>query len=171
MNCREAQALISKYVQDQLDVKTLEAFLQHVKNCPDCMEELEVYYIVFTGIKRLDEDENIAVNYHTEFEREIKKSELSVKRVKTRVHIKKGIYIALCLVAVLVCSIQLGKIETKKQLYKSSGESTYDLPYYFFDGKQDKLDQYVKPSAGVKPEKTGNTTKDRINMNDVRSNQ
>lgn len=172
MNCREAQALITKYVQDQLDLKTLEAFLQHIKNCPDCMEELEVYYIVFHGIKRLDEDENIAINYHAEFLREIKKNEQRIKKAKKRFNVKRGIYIALCFLIVLVCSIQIGKIETKKQLYKASGPSTYDLPYYFFDGKEDKLDEYVKNYSGSTPEHTEDTTKDIINKNDkVRSNQ
>lgn len=144
MNCREVQAVIPKYVQEQLDIKTLEAFLQHIKNCPDCKEELEVYDIVFTGIKRLDEDENIAVNYHTEFENKIARSEQRLKYAQTRFNIKRALYGVLCLFAVVLCSIKVGRIETIDEPYKNDGDSTYELPYYFTEGKNNTLDQYVK---------------------------
>ncbi|MDO5520520.1 MAG: zf-HC2 domain-containing protein [bacterium] len=157
MTCREAQALITKYVQGQLDLKMLEEFLQHINNCPDCKEELEVYYIVFNGIKRLDEDENIAVNYHTEFETQLMKSELRIKKAKKRHNVKRTIYIILCCFAVLVCSYQLGKLEDKKHVYKESGPSTYEMPYYFEDNKKTDLDQYVYDKFGIDVTNTNNT--------------
>lgn len=42
------------YINHQLDEKELEQFLKHVKDCPACREELEIYYTVSVGLMRLD---------------------------------------------------------------------------------------------------------------------
>ena len=44
MTCREAQQMVMPYINHQLSDEDLEAFLLHVKGCPDCREELEIYF-------------------------------------------------------------------------------------------------------------------------------
>lgn len=58
MNCREAQQLMSSFIEDKMDEETLEAFIDHVRNCPSCYDDLEVYYMVMSGIRQLDEEED-----------------------------------------------------------------------------------------------------------------
>jgi hypothetical protein len=52
------QKMIKDYDKGNLSLKQEEQFIQHILNCEDCKEELEIYYIVSYG---LDED-NISKN-------------------------------------------------------------------------------------------------------------
>ncbi|WP_432627502.1 anti-sigma factor family protein [Brotaphodocola sp.] len=54
MTCREAEKLIMPFIDMKLDEEELEAFLIHVSTCPDCREELEIYYTVSLGLRQLD---------------------------------------------------------------------------------------------------------------------
>ena len=56
MTCREAQQMVMPYINHQLSDEDLEAFLLHVKGCPDCREELEIYFTVDYGLRQLDDD-------------------------------------------------------------------------------------------------------------------
>lgn len=53
-SCREAEKMVMPYINHQLDEKELEQFLKHVRSCPVCREELEIYYTVSVGLKQLD---------------------------------------------------------------------------------------------------------------------
>ena len=55
MNCQETQRLVMPYIQDELTPEELEGFLEHVEACPDCREELEIYFTVDVGIRQLEE--------------------------------------------------------------------------------------------------------------------
>ena len=54
MTCREAEKLIMPFIDMKLDEEELESFLIHVSTCPDCREELEIYYTVSLGLRQLD---------------------------------------------------------------------------------------------------------------------
>lgn len=56
MLCKEAQRLIVPYIKEELTDEELEKFLGHVNSCPDCMEELEIYFMVEAGIRQLDSE-------------------------------------------------------------------------------------------------------------------
>ncbi len=53
-SCREIEKMVMPYIDHQLDEIQLEQFLKHVKNCPACREELEIYYTVLAGLRQLD---------------------------------------------------------------------------------------------------------------------
>jgi len=55
MSCKETEKMISAFLSKKLDTKELEQFLLHVKNCPNCMEELTIQYLVMTGAAILEE--------------------------------------------------------------------------------------------------------------------
>lgn len=54
MTCREAQSLIVPFIENRLNDEQKEAFIRHVESCSACYDELEVYFIVFSGIRQLD---------------------------------------------------------------------------------------------------------------------
>ena len=56
MNCKEAEALVMPYIRNQLTDEELEGFLEHIDECANCREELEIYYTVDVGIRQLDMD-------------------------------------------------------------------------------------------------------------------
>ena len=54
MTCKEAERLVIPYIHHQLDDDTMSEFLEHIEVCPNCKEELEIYYTVEAGIRQLD---------------------------------------------------------------------------------------------------------------------
>ena len=57
MTCREAEKMIVPYIHDKLTIDELDEFLEHVESCDNCMEELEIHYMVDEGLKKLDQDD------------------------------------------------------------------------------------------------------------------
>ena len=55
MTCRDAQRLVTPYINGSITDQELEEFLKHIDSCPDCREELEIYFTVDVGIRQLDE--------------------------------------------------------------------------------------------------------------------
>jgi len=78
MNCKEAQRLLVPYINGELEEKEEGEFVRHVRHCPECYEELEVYATVFAGIKQLDGDEE-EVDYRTLVEDSLENSEEDVR--------------------------------------------------------------------------------------------
>ena len=55
MTCMEAEKMVVPYMKDELSPTELEDFLDHIKTCDNCREELEIYFTVDVGIRQLDE--------------------------------------------------------------------------------------------------------------------
>lgn len=55
MTCVEAEKMVVPYMKDELSPTELEDFLNHIKTCDNCREELEIHYMVDVGLKKLDE--------------------------------------------------------------------------------------------------------------------
>jgi hypothetical protein len=60
--CKEAAKMVIPYIEGQLGEKDLRKFVTHVKECSECREELETYYIVYKGLMQLDEKEELPMN-------------------------------------------------------------------------------------------------------------
>lgn len=103
MKCLEAQGLIMKYVNDELSGPQLESFLEHIDICPDCREELEIYYILTKGMKQLDNDFVDTYNFHEAFEKHLEKSKKDMD-ISSRGYLFKSIMldIIILLVAILL---------------------------------------------------------------------
>ena len=56
MTCKQVQKRIIDFINDDMDVKELEQFLEHIENCDECREEYYVYYTLIMGMKLLDSD-------------------------------------------------------------------------------------------------------------------
>ncbi len=63
MDCREAQAWIVPFIEGKLNDEQNEKFIEHIENCSECYDELEVYYIVIVGTKQLDEDTHMIMDF------------------------------------------------------------------------------------------------------------
>ena len=78
MECQEAQAMIVPFIEGRLDDEQTERFIEHVEQCSDCYDELEVYYIVMVGVKQLDEENHPIVDFNGDLKKYLayKKEEL-----------------------------------------------------------------------------------------------
>lgn len=56
MICKEAESLVMPYIKDDLTDEELQEFLEHIETCPNCREELEIYFTVDVGIRQLDSE-------------------------------------------------------------------------------------------------------------------
>ena len=74
MNCKETQRLLVPYINGELEEREEEAFVRHIRHCPECYEELEVYATVFAGIRQLDGAEE-QIDYRTLVEDSLDNSE------------------------------------------------------------------------------------------------
>lgn len=99
MNCREAQSLIVPFIEDKLDDDQLDAFLHHIENCSECYDELEVYFIVFSGIRQLDDDHGDISDFKGELKKYIQsKKDRYHKKHQHAMWIRAGIACAAFLV-------------------------------------------------------------------------
>ena len=55
MNCKEAEKMIPVFLVKQLNNRELDQFLLHVEDCPECMEELTIQYLVMIGTSLIEE--------------------------------------------------------------------------------------------------------------------
>ena len=62
LTCKEATKMVVPYINRQLGEKDLRHFVYHIKECAECKEELETYYIVYKGLMQLDEREELPMN-------------------------------------------------------------------------------------------------------------
>lgn len=88
MKCVEAQGLITEYINDELSGEELEQFLEHVCECEDCREELEIYYVIMKGMKQIDNDNVINYNFHEAFEDELEHSRSQLVQSNTKFIVK-----------------------------------------------------------------------------------
>lgn len=57
LTCKEINQQILPFINGELTDKEIGLFMEHVKNCPSCYEELEVNYTIYKGLEQLDEME------------------------------------------------------------------------------------------------------------------
>ncbi|MCM1173823.1 MAG: zf-HC2 domain-containing protein [Blautia sp.] len=58
MDCKEEEKMIPVFLQDELDIKTLKQFIEHLDGCPECTEELSIQFLVAEGLERLEAGNN-----------------------------------------------------------------------------------------------------------------
>lgn len=58
MKCKEAEKEIPSFLNDELDGKDLAEFVDHIEDCPECMEELSIQFLVAEGLEQLEQGNN-----------------------------------------------------------------------------------------------------------------
>lgn len=119
MDCIEAQGLINQFIDDKLDEKTLTEFLEHVKHCPSCYDNLEATYTVMAVIRLLDEEEETS-DYLKALDHRIEEKEAWLRQQRRTHFFKKTIGVTIFLTAAFLLSSMIiflaGNIEHEKHL-------------------------------------------------------
>ena len=50
MNCQNAQSMVLNFINNKLDKEETKEFIEHIRSCKDCWEELEIYYVMLIGL-------------------------------------------------------------------------------------------------------------------------
>ena len=80
MKCEEALTKIEAYIDYTLSGRELEEFLEHVKSCRECYDELETYYIISVGMRYLEEENLESYNIPKMLQEDLHTRERQVRR-------------------------------------------------------------------------------------------
>ncbi|MDO4942874.1 MAG: zf-HC2 domain-containing protein [Lachnospiraceae bacterium] len=72
MECFEVDTKIISYLEHALDDHELQEFLEHLNECEDCRNEVELYFTLIEGLNQMDEDEIQVFDFRTEFQKQRK---------------------------------------------------------------------------------------------------
>ena len=77
MNCQNAQSMVLNFINNKLDKEETRAFIEHVRDCKDCWEELE----------------ELAADFRKKLQNEVESRYVEIEREAKRKHIAKIITI------------------------------------------------------------------------------
>ena len=80
MKCEKALTKIEAYIDHTLSGRELEEFLEHVKSCRECYDELETYYIISVGMRYLEEENLESYNIPKMLQEDLHTRERQVRR-------------------------------------------------------------------------------------------
>lgn len=109
MDCIEVQGLMNQFIDDKLDEKTLTEFLEHVKHCPSCYDDLEATYTVMAVLRLLDDEEETPELLRA-LDRRIEEKENWLKQQRRNHFLKKvvGLLAGLAAVFLIFSMIMFG---------------------------------------------------------------
>lgn len=114
----DVQKWIMPFIYNELNLNELEMFIHHIHSCPDCREELEVYYVLVSGMRQLDEDKELSMDFHKDLMDLLKESEERVLQGKF-LKIRKRIVLFFMIAAVaVISSIRFGEIVVEDVINK-----------------------------------------------------
>lgn len=140
MTCLEAQGLITPFINDQLESDRLKSFIEHINNCDDCREELEVYYTLLTGMKLLDEEKILSDNFHMDLENKIRKTEERIKHTKRQIIAKYVVLIGVIFIIAIVSSVRIGEYVVEQE----NKQNKLSLRYYYYGEQTIPLDVIIE---------------------------
>lgn len=130
MNCIDAQRQIMPFINNKLGNDQLEEFINHVNLCPNCMDELEVYYVLLSSMKHLDEDKELSNDFHQDLMDLLIRSEEKIFHDKL-VHIRKKIILVIMIsIVAVLSSFRLGEYVVEDVLPHQVKESNYQLDLF-----------------------------------------
>lgn len=119
MDCKTAGNMVLPYIHKELSGRDMEEFLEHIKECPDCYEELEIYFTVSVALRKLREDREKSYDIQRVLRDELK----SARRKMTRRKIMRiGARITIIAAEVILLVVLLTRLETN--LYGTPRQTT-----------------------------------------------
>lgn len=100
MDCREVQKVFIPFIDDQLSIRDLEAFLKHMETCENCREEYDVYYTMIAGMRYLESDSADAFRFDSK--QKLQSAEDYLMKYKILFAEKIIIFVLMCIAAVLL---------------------------------------------------------------------
>ncbi|MFQ9393383.1 MAG: anti-sigma factor family protein [Lachnospiraceae bacterium] len=136
MDCKTAQSLVIPYINDQLSDEETEDFLEHIENCKECYEELEIHFTVHYALQKLDEDDKISFNIP-------KMLKENLRDTKNRIHRRKDFHGVTACVVALAEILLLLTVMTQLEMFPEKSI------------RETGLYQFFHPGAGEETETSG----------------
>ena len=55
ISCKDVENFLQPYLEHNLGVRDTRVLLSHLKECSECMDELEIRYLLHEGLKSLED--------------------------------------------------------------------------------------------------------------------
>lgn len=82
MTCLEARKCIYDYLNHKLSDEKLQEFMDHISECDECMEELRITHMVYSGVQKLDAVDDSNLNIDGSFRRQLLDTKFYLFRTK-----------------------------------------------------------------------------------------
>lgn len=129
MNCLEAQSYIMPFIDGKIPEHKQEEFVLHMKSCPKCHEELEIYYTLIVGMKQLDNKEELSSDFSRDLEIGLNHMR---QRVKGRRRIRFSTFSFVCLALIAVMIVFYGQCLNRVYAYEQNTKLNNQGTYYFY---------------------------------------
>lgn len=134
MTCLEAQSNIMAFIDKKLPDDKTSDFVRHMKYCPNCSEELEIYYTLIVGTRQLDNNVEMSHDFNKDLKDELDRLEHKVKNVKRFKISSFSIVFAAVVVAMFVFYNQcLTKVYNIEQIMLKEAQGNNYFYDYFGD--------------------------------------
>ena len=85
LTCREASRLITPYIRKEIKTREAEAFVNHIRTCPDCYDDLEMNLLVHNALDVLDNDRATDdFDIEKKLKEDLDRTELRIRKGKKR---------------------------------------------------------------------------------------
>ena len=101
MKCVEAKRMINRFVEKKLSYQELEQFLQHVDQCEDCMDELDIYYTMHKAFDMLDTGAHQNYNFKKMLDDELHAARRAVLMHRMSLFLRDIFFVGLAILALL----------------------------------------------------------------------
>ncbi|MCR4891689.1 MAG: zf-HC2 domain-containing protein [Lachnospiraceae bacterium] len=88
LTCKDVESLMQPFLENKLKPRETRLLLNHVENCKECEDELEIRFLLAEGLRRIEDGESLDLNQ--ELSDRIKKSR---KRLHYQDQIRAAIYL------------------------------------------------------------------------------
>ncbi|MBQ8923756.1 MAG: zf-HC2 domain-containing protein [Lachnospiraceae bacterium] len=136
MTCLEAQSNIMAFIDGKLPDDEVVDFVRHMQSCKNCSEELEIYYTLIVGMRKLDDNEDLPQNFKQLLEEDLEKAKGKVQKAK---RFKISTFSVFFIIAVIVLFLFYGRILQKVYDIEQITIKERQSDYYFYDNFNDYL--------------------------------
>lgn len=101
MDCKRVVKRIPAFIQDELSIRELEAFLQHIDRCKECQEELTIQLLVTEGLVSLEAGDDFDIKQEMDQKMQLARRQILWSRQMDWLTIGIGI-VSLCIAILLI---------------------------------------------------------------------
>ncbi len=136
MTCLEAQSNIMAFIDGKLSDAEVVDFVRHMQSCKNCSEELEIYYTLIVGMRKLDNNEDLPQNFKTLLNEDLDNAKNKVQKAKRFKFSTFGVFfVAFVFVLFLFYGRILQKVHTIEQITIKERQGDF----YFYNSFKDYI--------------------------------
>lgn len=102
MNCNKAEKLIPSFISDELDINTLQSFVEHIEGCNECREELSIQFLVSEGMLLLETGDSF--DLQSGLNNKLSKAHLKLRIIR-KLTIVRNVFLTIVMLASVVFGI------------------------------------------------------------------